>query len=626
MSHAGFRNGIKTGAARYRSAVVPILMSGLVMGAVGLSGCSGGSDLGIRSIPLPNGGITATPTPLPGSTPTPNPSASPISTNVASGTIDATGGRVIFGPRATTTGGGQVTFDFAANSLPAGVASVVASFTEINANTLTPVLGTNTYVLGFSLSTASNAVQKFTLPITINGTGVNTLATGTVLNLAKVVNGALVNIGTASVTAGGGLRVLLPTTALPGLTETGDYVIYLPTAGTSTAQANFGVVLVSDDNSSGIGLQAISIYDAAGNPLAKPTKQNLPFQGASDIDGQALTPDGSQGILVDGGNTIRFFSGLQNGALVASNTTVDISAYGGDGDSVAIMPNGDTAVVSGDSDVLLVVTGITSGNPQPAATIQLPRVCDGVVISGDGKVLVARGFDGLTVFAITASPTVAGPLGGNISNTFTQTSDQPTLGTNGAVGDGRCGMAFSPADSSRLVVIASGGGNDVALITGLPQAAVVTRKTPILGQSAKGTQQHRAAFAAFEAQRSRTGRKSRAAAANVRSTASVAITPDGTSAVVGTDAGLLLFTGVNTGVLNQAPAPPFNPLLLDGVSNLDFVPTLGITLDGRYVAAMTQNGNGTLLIIPIVPGQGFGMPVGELNGLEVPTNDQLIVH
>lgn len=628
MSNAGFRDRADRSEKPIRflrTAVVPVVFSGLVMGLIGLSGCGSGKGTAPTNPPTFFGQLVQpTPTPTPVG-PTPTPSPTPTGGVVGTGTITSTGGRITFNPTGTATGGGQVFFDFPANSLPAGITTAAVSVTEVGAPSLTSLLNGGTYILGFTLSTVPGGITQFSLPITVSAAGVSNLSGGTILNLARIVNGQLTNVGTVLVDGSGGLRLLNPTTSLPGLTAPGQYVIYLPASGTNTAQANFGVVLVSDDNSSGVGLQVFNIFDNNGSPLATPTKQNLPFANARDIDGQGLTPDASQGILVDGGNTIRFFSGLNTGKLVASTKTVDISAYGGDGDAVAIMPNGDTAVVSGDSDVLLVVSGIVSGNPVATATIQLPRTCDGVVISNDGKVLLARGQNGLTVFSIIPATPAAGPLGGTLSYTFTQTNDQPTLGTSGAVSDGRCGMAFSPADSSRAVIVAAGGGGDVALLTGLPGSTTVTRKAPRLLQSAKGSQLHRAALAAQEQKRSRHQRKSRLAPTGARSTVSVSVTPDGTSAVVGTEAGLILFSGINTGTLTQV-GQPFNPTITGTTEKLDFVPTLGISLDGRYVAAMTENGGGTLLVIPLIPGQGFGAAVGQLSGVEVPSNDQLIVH
>src|SRR5215472_4898503 len=108
--------------------------------------------------------------------------------------------------------------------------------------------------------------------------------------------------------------------------------------------------------------------------------------------------------LWDGGNQLSFFSGAQTGIPVASKNMLDVSTWGTDGDSVGILPNGDEAVVSlDDNSQLLVVSGIISGNAVAAETLALPNDRDGVVVSGDGKVLLARGSSGLTVFSVSRS-------------------------------------------------------------------------------------------------------------------------------------------------------------------------------------------------------------------------------
>jgi hypothetical protein len=123
------------------------------------------------------------------------------------------------------------------------------------------------------------------------------------------------------------------------------------------------------------GLQVVSLYDSKGALLATPVINLLDYDGASDLDGQAMTPDGSQGIMVDGSNTLRFFSAVQTGVPVASATPLDVSSYGFDGDSVAILPNGDEAVVSlDDNSQLELVSGIVSGKPVVSDVIPVPVI------------------------------------------------------------------------------------------------------------------------------------------------------------------------------------------------------------------------------------------------------------
>ena len=282
-----------------------------------------------------------------------------------------------------------------------------------------------------------------------------------------------------------------------------------------------------------------------------------------------MTPDGKYGILVDGGNTVRFFSGVDTGLPLASLNTLSISSYGGDGDSVAIMPRGDEAVVAGDSSKMLVVSGIASGTPATSDTITAPGARDGVVISNDGKVLLARGGGGLTVYAVAPRATpVTGPLGGQSAYTYTQTMDIPAAGASG-LEDGRDGMAISPTDSSRAVVIGSGYSATVELYTGLPNnptRSVLSVKLP--------------APAAPTSRSVETGRRRTRASTTITgaySINSVSITPDGKNAIVGTNAGLVLLTGVDTGTLTQVGVAPYAPtFIVNGTTyTLGSVPLAG---------------------------------------------------
>ena len=478
----------------------------------------------------------------------------------------------------------------------------------------------NTYITAFQIDVSPTTFTKFNAPVTVSATGVTSLAAGTVLYMAQLVNNQWTDVGTLLVDNSGNVNSQVATFALPGALTPGTYVIY-QAGGATTSLANFGVVLVANDSSgnsvSGGALQVINLYDASGAILSTPSIKSLAFAGAGDLDGQAMTPDGKYGILVDGGNTVRFFSNVNTGVPIASTQTVDISQYGGDGDSVAIMPLGDTAVIAGDTNKLLVISGISAGAPAAADTITLPDDRDGVAISNDGKVLLARGRSGLTVFSIApvAAP-VAGSLGGQNAYTFTQTTNIPGAGV-GGLEDGRDGMAISPTDSSRAVVVGASGAS-VDLYTGLPNNTV-QRSVPI----------H---VPASSARVLRSGpRRSRASVTPTGAflVSSVAITPDGKYAVVGTDAGLALFSGVDTGNLTQV-GTLFNPMFtVNGTSlTLGRVPSLTITLDGKYVIACAPQpspGQGTMLVIPFTA-SGFGAPVGQLNGLAIPSNDQILIH
>ncbi len=451
----------------------------------------------------------------------------------------------------------------------------------------------NAWRLGFTLVLSPSGIPFNTAP-QITGVVPSGIPSGTnTLNMATLRNNAWGDVGSFLVGSGGAITETLPSVLYPGVQTTGTYGVYVPV---TPIASNYGIALIADDGNgfgpSAHALQVVTLFDALGHPLTTPTIKYLSFPNAYDLDGQALTPDGSQGILVDGGNTVRFFSQVQTGNPVASATTVDISQFGGDGDAVAIMPDGNEAVVSGDdSSKLVLISGISSGTPQLAAPIGIPGSRDGLVLSNDGKVMLARGGSSITVFQITPITPVTGSLGGKVYHSFANTGEISNApGSTGE--DGRNGMAFSPVDSSRAVVVGSG---TIALIQGLPDNPTL-RSSSISGGAVPYA---------------------------------VSISFDGKLAVVGTDKGLALYAGVDTGLLTPV-GPLFAPSFQSGGTSyfLGDVKTLGITLDGKHVVACSQvpsSQNGTLLVIPFSR-SGFQAPVGQLDGVAVPDNDQLVMH
>jgi hypothetical protein len=458
---------------------------------------------------------------------------------------------------------------------------------------------TSIFFASFSIG-LDPSLSAFNVPIGMWGNVASNIHSGTTLNLAYYKNGAWVDVATFVVGANGAFTENLASLSLPGLLNPGTYLLYEPATGSNLSVSNLGVVLMADDgytmadNSNGV--QVIHLYDAKGNLLTTPTIAYLDYSGESDIDGAALTPDGSQGIVVDGNNDLSFLSAVQTGIPVASSTPLDISAWGSDGDSVAILPNGDESVVSEDTSSpanLLIVSGILSGNAAAADLITVPATRDGVVISWDGTVLLARGPSGLTVFSVTPKTPVAGSLGGTVSNQYTQIVDLPALGSNNYIEDGREGMAISLADATRAAVI-NPSARTILLLTGLPG-------TPIVGTPVN-------------------------LPSGVSIAYSVAISPDGKLAVVGTNSGLILYSGVDTGTLVEVGSSAYAPnySLGGNTVTLGSITTLGITLDGKYVAAGDST-NKALVVIPL-SATGFGSPASSLGNVAIPDNDQLLIH
>lgn len=517
------------------------------------------------------------------------------STPSNSTTVNLTPGTAAKGTITTGSGVNTLNFNFPANAVTTSAVATIAEATgvppnkgfEKGVNVDKTISCTGTQLTAFTISVPN--VTVLGASVMMDGFFASTTTVGATYNIAMLVNNAWVDVATLVVKANGAFTMNIVSVDWPGILAPGTYSIYLPDPGCNVV-SNLGIAITSDDGST---LQTVHLYDASGAALATPTMTTLLFSGGGDLDGQALTPNGSQGILMDGGNDIFFFSGVQTGTPVASTATLNISTYGsGDGDSVAIMPNGDEAVASADGTQGVVVSGILSGTPALADIITFPGARDGVLISNDGTVLLARGPTGLTVFQIAAITPKTGSLGGLISHSFTQTSDLPALAAFSE--DGRDGMAISPIDSSRAVVVATSlDTKSAAMLTGLPSAPVAGTALDLTG---------------------------------ISTALSVSITPDGKTAIVGTDVGLVMLSGVDTGTLAPVGTGPFAPTYTaaGGSVTLGNVSTLGITLDGKYVAACDEF-NGSLLTIPIAP-SGFGTPVGILTGITCPANDQMVMH
>lgn len=338
-------------------------------------------------------------------------------------------------------------------------------------------------------------------------------------------------------------------------------------------------------------LQSVQLFNSNGTALSTPSlSQPVVYNGVGDIDGSALTPDGSHGVFVDGANSNMYFFTVQNGYAQPTGGmhSLSISTFGTDADSVALTKDGDEAVVSmDDSNTLLLVAGINSGNPKPAAYIYPSDYRDGVALSDDNTVLLARGSSGLDVFAIN-SVSESGWNGTTVTHAFYLKTDLTNMGETTYDSGGHDGIAFSPGVSDRAVVIANAtnsSSSSINLVMGLPNSAFVNSTVPIND--------------------------------NVHS---VAVSGD--LAIVGTDHGIQMFSGVKEGTLSYvASMSSYN----NGSTSIGRVTTLQITSNGQYVVAGDYD-NGALLNIPITSTPGFGNPAGVLTGVSVPWNDEMMVH
>jgi hypothetical protein len=155
-------------------------------------------------------------------------------------------------------------------------------------------------------------------------------------------------------------------------------------------------------------------------------------------------------------------------------------------------------------------------------------------------------------------------------------------------------MAISPTDPSRAVVVLPGSAS-IELVTALNTA------TPVEGTAVQ-------------------------VPSGVFPTA-VSISTDGKLAIVGTGSGLLMYSGVDTGTLVQVGTAAYAPTYSVGSYSVTLgnVPTLGITLDNKYVVA-ADGMNGEIVVIPFTSAGFADAPASALGGVTIPYNDQLLIH
>jgi hypothetical protein len=602
---------------------------------------------------------TATPTPTPTATPTGSATATPTPVAVncttpttpitsAGGSVQAQGANLGEGFAA---GAFSTTANVVLNAIPpADLPAPLARARVLHRNGTRSPLFTqgagNTLIVAFCTSFGGATLNGSAQLSGGDGIVPSSIPVGTQLNIAIYQNSTWVDVGSATVDPLESFVSTIPTQSLPGVNQAGSYIVYEPAPGTNDVSVNLGFTLIADDGTAGTadGLQFVQVEDP-NTGVAEPTPQTtyFPIPASADLDGEGLTPDAQYGAVVDGGNSVYFFSGIPQHAFTLSPSTVDITNYGGDGDSIVSLPGGDQAVASGNGAQLVVISGILEGAPVVSDTINNAGGTDdrdGLVISNDGKTMLSRGQSGIDIFAVAPVAAHAGSTGtGTTKFSFTLES---TLATpnNGPVPffeDGRDEMAISPADSSRAVIAGDNTDPEITLITGLPTSPVITNlklRAPAVAHRRSGRRNnepssHRAPFAAVYP-------------SGVNNIYAVAITPDGTTAYVSTDAGIITVTGVNTGNLAQsgtiyAPSVPTagGSFLFTAASSLSVLP------DGKYLVAVadsdgdvgaesttndTQQGDGVLLTIPIGAGHALGAPAGQLNQVVAPFNDQIVSH
>ncbi len=518
----------------------------------------------------------------------------------------------------------------------------------------------NTYVYGFCANGGDHPLAAGAA-VTIDASGFALsalgISAGETLNVALATDNSYLDVGTVLVGRdGASFRSVAPTTAFPGVIENGDYLIYAPPAATTPLAPSGGIAALADDGdgssfSTGNGVQYIQYEDPSGTPLPVPESTFIPVPNEPNLAGLTLAADNLHGAVVDGADTIYTFSGTTTSSLGVA-ASFSISNGGGSpglsGDTIAAYPDGNGAVVAGNGPQMLEVDGIASGSiggSQPvsfstcAGDLSAQNHRDGVVISSDGKVMLARGYGGLDVFAVNPSPPHDYCLTSSFLNNYADVAPSPAPSPAVLVPEsteGREGMAISPADSSRAVIVgadpASGDEPAAQLLTGLPNSAhlqsIVRLRLPAIGGARRAFRRPHASTRAPQETVFSAGDQPYA----------VAISTNGDYAFVQTAGGIVTLAGVESGTLAQVGSD-YDPAisgLPNGVvcSLANQYSTLAVTPDGKYLLAVapcagnpTENGPGTgvLLTIPILRGGSLGAPVGQLDGVLSPTDDQLVV-
>ncbi len=341
-----------------------------------------------------------------------------------------------------------------------------------------------------------------------------------------------------------------------------------PSALTSPCANTLGIAYEPDGGNGGVfrGVQVTHFEDNAQNlcgAIASPNATPPGVAFSSAVGPLAFSRDRSDAIAVLANATGTFtlaqdIFGAAVGSIVPVGVVYDLDANpptpapGGsnapspsatatnapllaDAQSIVILGNGSAGVAlttgtagGGTPGAIVALTSLTNAPPQYGSAIPFsgssftlknitPNARSIVRIGSDPNQMVAlaRGPRDLLAFAVTL-------VGSGYQ--FDAKAVDATLGSNTTL-RGAGAIAFDPLDSSRALVggtSAAGGGTTLTLVTGLPSTIVKSSTLTMPG--------------------------------NVRS---IAVTDNGTYAVVGTDAGIVVVQGIDAGTL--ATVTPFAP-------------------------------------------------------------------
>lgn len=373
--------------------------------------------------------------------------------------------------------------------------------------------------------------------------------------------------------------------------------------------ASVGVAYVPDGGGAGQrGVEVVHFEDTSGNLLAKPAPVAVVFPGA--VEELAISSDTTVGIGAMSRAAaapyplIQDLSGFTGASPVlvgpaydaaivpspAPNATPTAAAVIPDIAGVAVLGTGQQSVglAVGGTNGILATSALTNSSfpfayggfasfmPASGSTVTVPAGTRNNITAsplspttGTFTVLV-RGQD-LLVYDVTQNLSGSGYL-------FTITAEDATLGTTPSLLRGNGAMALT-SDGSRAVLAQAQGPDTVALITGLPTAIKVAATLTLPSRP------H-----------------------------SVAISPNGAYAAVGTDGGVFLVSGVSGSTLAMTGPLVATYTGSDGLSHqLVNVSSVGFTLDGRYLVALALlnpgvSTVGSVVVLPFNQSAAPGSP------------------
>lgn len=373
---------------------------------------------------------------------------------------------------------------------------------------------------------------------------------------------------------GGGGGGTLPSTGGGGTTSTSTPAP-TPTPTPTVAPANTGVAFLSAESAASIqntrGIQVLQLEDINGNALAQPTYKLAAFPDY--VMGMDATPDGKYGMVVYGAqlepSSVQLVSGFNSANPVPIGSALDVSQSVGVPGGVALLPSADRAIVTQESTnapgSFDSVSGIAAGTLALGGTISVEQSSGGIQpvsihryvhVAADGSYLIIRGGTNTVVQSITKNT--------NGSYSYGYVTALSGIGKN-TDSQGNGGFAIDPKDPSQAIFVSGSVGNDVYYVTGLPNNPQVSHfTTPEAAQLS-----------------------------------SVQFTPDGKFAVIGGANGVQVYTGFGTGSLTRVGGVFSGTVTMeDGVLHpIAGVTSVGVTPDGKYVAAVVTGKNPTGLLI-----------------------------